>query len=66
MIKSEIYWRDILWQGEVNGRWAIGTSQGTLVADSAPNEADDLTFTAPNGKRYWDIADRSQWTPNVK
>ena len=65
MIKSEIYWRDITAQGEVNGRWVIETSLGTLVCDSAANESDDQTFTAPNGKRYWDSTNHSQWTPRI-
>jgi len=61
--KSSIYWRDIRAQGEVNGRWAIEARTGTLVADPAPVGADDSdTFTAPNGKRYWDTAANSFWT----
>lgn len=63
MIKSEIYWRDILWEGEVNGRWAVSTAKGLLVADAADNALDDVTFTAKNGKRYFDIEAHSQWTP---
>jgi hypothetical protein len=62
MIKSQIHWREITAQGEVNGRWAIETRSGTLVCDPAPNEPDDVTFTAPNGKRYWDSTSHSQWT----
>ena len=64
--KSTIYWRDIKSQGEINGRWVIETSEGTLVADHAPVDSDDSdTFTAPNGKRYWDTANQSQWTPRT-
>ena len=63
--KSGIYWRDILSEGEINGRWVVETKDGTLVADAAHNEPDDLTFTAPNGKRYWDIFGHSQWTPRT-
>jgi len=64
--KSAIYWRDIKSQGEINGRWVVETSEGTLVADHAPVDSDDSdTFTAPNGKRYWDTANQSQWTPRT-
>lgn len=64
--KSAIYWRDIKSQGEINGRWVVETSEGTLVADHAPVGTDDSdTFTAPNGKRYWDTANQSQWTPRT-
>ena len=62
MTRSQIYWRDITGEGEVNGRWVIETSAGTLVCDPAPNESLDLTFTATNRKRYWDTTDHSQWT----
>jgi len=72
MYKSRIYWRDITAQGEVNGRWVIEVREGppfypagTLVCEPAHDEPDDLTFTAPNGKRYWDTADNSQWTPRA-
>jgi hypothetical protein len=66
-VKSGIYWRDIKTQGEINGRWVIETQDGTLVADHAPVGADEsLTFTAPNGKRYWDVAEHSQWTSRTK
>jgi len=65
--KSAIYWRDIKSEGEINGRWVIEARDGTLVADHAPVGADEsLTFTAPNGKRYWDVAEHSQWTPRTK
>ena len=64
--KSSIYWRDIKSQDEINGRWVVETSEGTLVADPAPIHSDDSdTFTAPNGKRYWDTTDQSQWTPRT-
>jgi hypothetical protein len=63
MNRSQIYWREITAQGEVNGRWAVETHTGTLVCDPAPGQPDDLTFTAPNGKRYWDTPDGSRWTP---
>jgi hypothetical protein len=72
MYKSRIYWRDITAQGEVNGRWVIEVREGlpfypagTLVCEPAHNEPDDLTFTAPNGKRYWDTSGHSQWTPRA-
>ena len=73
MHKSRIYWRDIAAQGEVNGRWAIEVRAnpegfypaGTLVCEPAHNEPESLTFTAPNGKRYWDTSDHSQWTPRA-
>ena len=65
--KSTIYWRDIKSQGEINGRWAIEARDGTLVADHAPVGTDEsLTFTAPNGKRYWDTTTHSQWTPRTQ
>ena len=64
--KSSINWRDIKSQAEINGRWVVETSDGTLVADHAPTGAEDSdTFTAPNGKRYWDTTDHSQWTPRT-
>jgi len=64
--KSAISWRDIKSEGEINGRWVIEAQDGTLVADSAPVGADEsLTFTAPNGKRYWDTTTHSQWTPRT-
>lgn len=58
-------------EGEVNGRWVIEASAcpyglhpaGTLVADPAPGEPLDLTFTAANGQRYWDTQHGSRWTP---
>lgn len=58
-------------QGCVNGRWVIEADAdfdhpaGTLVADPAPGEPDDMTFTAKDGKRYWDIPSRTQWTPRA-
>ena len=64
--KSTIYWRDVKSQGEINGRWVIEAIDGTLVADHAPVGTDEsLTFTAPNGKRYWDTTTHSQWTPRT-
>jgi DNA-binding beta-propeller fold protein YncE len=64
--KSAIYWRDIKSEGEINGRWVIEAQNGTLIADPAPVGTDDsLTFTAPNGKRYWDTTTDSQWTPRT-
>lgn len=64
--KSTIYWRDINSQDEINGRWVVEAKDGTLVADSAPDGTDEsLTFTAPNGKRYWDTTSHSQWTPRT-
>jgi hypothetical protein len=64
--KSGIYWRDIKSQDEINGRWVIETREGTLVADHAPvGTEESLTFTAPNGKRYWDTTNQSQWTPRT-
>ena len=74
MHKSRIYWRDIIAQGEVNGRWAIEVRAspkwlypaGTLVCEPAPLDEDQgNTFTAPNGKCYWDTANHSQWTPRA-
>ena len=62
--RSGIYWRDIRSQSEINGRWCIEAQDGTLVADAAPMGADESdTFTAPNGKRYWDNTANSFWTP---
>lgn len=64
--KSAIYWRDIRSQGEINGRWVIEARDGTLLAEAAPLGADEAeTFTAPNGKRYWDTAQNSFWTPKA-
>ena len=64
--KSTIYWRDINSQDEINGCWVVEAKDGTLVADSAPDGTDEsLTFTAPNGKRYWDTTSHSQWTPRT-
>ena len=61
--KSSIYWRDIRSQGEINGRWVVEAIDGTLVADSAPLDADEgETFTALNGKIYWDNKANSFWT----
>ena len=61
--KSSIHWRDIRSEGEINGRWAIEARDGTLVADPAPLGIDEgETFTAPNGKRYWDTTANSFWT----
>jgi len=62
--KSAIYWRDIRSEGEVNGRWVVEAKDGTLVADLAPLGEDcGNTFTALNGKRYWDTLNHSFWTP---
>lgn len=69
--KSCIHPRDILSQGEVNGRWVVEAKAdpvfhpaGTLVCNPAPLGEDiSLTFTAPNGKVYYDIERESQWTP---
>jgi hypothetical protein len=70
--KSSIHWPDILAEGEVNGRWVVEVKAnprgfypaGTLVADPAPVGTDESeTFTALNGKRYWDTPANSQWTP---
>ena len=70
--KSNIYWRDVLAEGEINGRWVVEHKAcphgfypaGTLVADPAPIGVDEsVTFTASNGKRYWDSLAHSQWTP---
>jgi len=64
--KSAIYWRDILSEGEINGRWVVEAKDGTLVADAAPLDEDQSnTFTALNGKRYWDTTNHSQWTPRT-
>lgn len=69
--RSAIWHRLRRHEGEVNGRWVVeadadphmGRPAGTLVCDPAPGESDDLTFTAPNGKRYWDIPTGCRWTP---
>lgn len=62
--KSKILWRDIISENEINGQWVVKTKKGTLVADPAPlNEDEGNTFTALNGKRYWDVPNYSQWTP---
>lgn len=62
--KSGIYWRDIRSEGEINGRWVVEARDGTLVADAAPLGEDwSNTFTALNGKRYWDTPAGSFWTP---
>jgi len=58
-------------QSEINGRWVIEASAcpyglhpaGTLVADAAPDGTLDSTFTAANGKQFWDVAKGSRWTP---
>ena len=64
--KSGIYWRDIRSEGEINGRWIVEAKDGTLVADPAPLDEDQgNTFTALNGKCYWDTTDHSQWTPRT-
>ena len=71
MNKSRIMTHSIKAQGEVNGRWVFEVladefhPAGTLVCEPAPGEPDDLTFTAPNGKRYWDTEEGSRWTPRV-
>lgn len=62
MIKSQIYWKDITSQGLVNKYWVIETGKGTLVCNPAFNEDDSITFTAPNGIRYYDTLEQSQWT----
>lgn len=70
--KSCIYWRDIIAEGEVNGRWVVehkaseGSSYcaGTMVSEPAGrDDTDDMTFTAKNGKRYMDCPSGTQWTP---
>lgn len=71
--KSSVWHRLIRHQGEVNGRWVLevdadpesGAPAGTLVCDPAPDEPDDVTFTAPNGKRYWDTEYGTRWTPRT-
>ena len=65
--KSGIWWRDIRSEGEINGRWVVEAKDGTLVADPAPLDEDEgNTFTALNGKCYWDVPRHSQWTPKCK
>jgi len=69
LIRSAVWTRNRISEGEVNGRWVVevkGTHEhpaGTLVCDPAEGEPDDLTFTAPNGKRYWDVPQGVRWTP---
>lgn len=60
--KSSIHHSDIKSQGEINGRWIIECLFGTLVCDPSI-DSDDLTFTAPNGKRYSDTVSGSYFTP---
>jgi hypothetical protein len=62
----------ILSEGEVNGRWVLEVRSefnhpaGTLVCDPAPLGEDwENTFTAPNGKRYWDLVAHSRFTERV-
>ena len=70
---SRIHPKNRRFEGEVNGRWVIDVSAcpyglhpaGTLVADAAPDEPLDLTFTAANGKRYWDTEQGTKWTPLI-
>lgn len=59
-------------QGEVNGRWVIEADAdphglheaGTMVCEPAPVGVHaSLTFTAQNGKRYYDTEEMTQWTP---
>jgi len=69
--KSSIHQRTITGQGEVNGRWVIETSgdpalypAGTIVCEPAPTGEDSsLTFTASNGRRYYDTESGSRWRP---
>lgn len=70
MKRSSIYWRRVTAEAEINGRWVMAVAAaedgpaGTLVCDPAPGEPDDLTFTASNGKRYWDTDEGCHWTPS--
>lgn len=72
--KSYIFWRDIVAEGEVNGRWVVEHRAddvlypaGTVVSEPAgPDDTDDMTFTAKNGKRYMDCPSGTQWTPREK
>jgi hypothetical protein len=69
--KSYILWRDIIVEGEVNGRWVVVHKAdsmlypaGTMVCEPAgPDDTDDMTFTANNGKRYMDVPSGSRWRP---
>lgn len=72
MLPSAISPRQRNSEGEVNGRWVIEVAPcpfglhgaGTIVADPAEPGADQsVTFTASNGKVYWDTAERTRWTP---
>jgi hypothetical protein len=72
MTPSSIHPRQRNGEGEVNGRWVIEAAPcpfglhtaGTIVADPAPLGTDwSLTFTASNGKVYWDTPEHTQWTP---
>jgi len=71
VMRSAIHTNDRASEGVVNGRWVtearagLHGPAGTLVCDPAPGEPDDLTFTAPNGKRYWDVPSGVQWTPRA-
>ena len=70
-----IYWGDIIAEGEVNGRWVVEHKSsefpewygaGTLVCEpGGPDDTDDMTFTAKNGKRYMDCPSGSCWTPKI-
>ena len=67
--RSAIWHKHRLQEAEVEGRWVtqVAASEfhaaGTIVSEPAPGEPDDLTFTAPNGKRYWDVPSGVHWTP---
>jgi len=69
--RSKIDPRSIRWQQEFGGCWVTlvaacvapygGHPAGTLTSLPAPGGTDDMTFTAPNGKRYWDTPEGSRW-----
>lgn len=70
LTRSAVFSNDRVSEGEVNGRWVVEVKAaeglypaGTLVCDAAGGQPDDFTFTAPNGKRYWDIPQGVRWTP---
>lgn len=62
MKASDIHLSDIRKAVRICGRWLIRTDEGVLLCDPAPDEPDDtITFTAPDGRRYYDIEPRCRW-----
>lgn len=68
--RSAIYWRHICFEAEMaDGCWLTVHSgdedypPGVLRSKPArANAGDDITFTAPNGKRYMDWDTDTGWT----